>query len=139
MTSELRSQLLQSPKLQLLHRAFAATEPQRDLADTLFFREAHYQDAALILSQFINQSKQQRSPFALFQIFLLGRISAPGYLRACVSRRRARLVERHFPGRAFRSIGDHVRRNSEQPRRERRTAPLESREAGERLVKDFAR
>ena len=122
--SHLISQSLQSPELQLLDGSLAASQFLGDIADAALREEPQLDDHPLICRKALEQLRKQGLPIGI-----------------CRIGRQLKIVYRDFlfPARRFPTPGYEVSRNSQQPSDEGRTLPFESREAGQRLLKDFGR
>src|SRR5712692_5025725 len=124
-TLNLRPQLLQCAKLQLLHRSFAFSKLLRNLPNAPLLNEALEHHPSLVGRKLFHQTKQPRA-------------SLDGLLLWPSARFRRILYMARLTCRALRLIRDRVRSNAEQPGCKRRAPPFVTFQIGQRLVKDLA-
>src|SRR5438477_1112220 len=119
-------QRLQRAELELLDRAFALAEPRGHFADAALLDVALDDHRPLIGGQTIDELEYARQ---LIDVLDLGFSDLLGQ-----EIRSDRLPRRPLP-----AIDDHVERDPDQPRAERRAAPFVLRQRGKRLVKHVGR
>src|SRR5262245_9727469 len=122
-----RSERLQRALLQLLDGALALPQARRDLADAALLDIALDDHGALVRGQLLDEPEDRRHAIDLVEVLVDGR-----------------LCDRRFVGdrlvtRSLRAIVQRVGGNPDQPRAERRAAPLVAWQLRQRLVKHLRR
>jgi hypothetical protein len=116
------SQVFDCTKLQLLDSAFAAPEFARNFANAVLVDKSSSNHMALVLGQAVDELPEERLALGLIQNSRLFQV-----IRGDLG----------VLGAAFPPMRDQVRSDAEQPREERSSLPLESRNPGQSLMKDF--
>ena len=122
----MRPQFLKPTELELSDCSFCPSERSSDLADALFFREAHLDHTPLIRRECPHHPEQRCSMFHFLCVCLI---------RSELFIRGASLLAR-LPGPA---VGDGVGGDAKKPRSEWDSTPFEFVEVCERLVKNLRR
>src|SRR5581483_6848551 len=119
-----QAQRPQGAQLDLLDRAFGLAELRGDFAHAALVGEALDDHRSLHVGQFVDVAEQPR---AILEV--VDRRVGVGLFAGHVE-------IRHFARRAPPAVGQGVRGNPDQPGAERRAAPFEGGQGGERLVED---
>src|SRR5580698_8242249 len=115
------AQILQTAELELLDGTLAASQMLRNFTDAFLLGKAHDHDVALVCGQSVHQPEQARAIFHLPEAGLGAEFR--------------RIVDGHFATVAFRAIDDRVHGDPQKPCSEGNTAPLETLQVGQRLMK----
>src|SRR5260370_11711858 len=130
-TAHLRPQTLHRAQLQLLDGPRGLPQPYRNFPDASLLHEPLQNHLSLHLWKLPHQTKQ---PSAILDRPQLGR------LQSGVGDRLRRIVRgRELPRGSFSPIDDGIRCDSQQPSRERHSAPLITRKVRQRFVKHLGR